>query len=56
MERLLKEANLPMSPKRAAELTQTMYEMQFRLPADLQDRRVLLKMDDEQRQLYELLH
>ncbi|MBS3821195.1 MAG: transposase [Planctomycetes bacterium] len=34
LERRLSEAGLPISPKRAAELTQTMYEMTFRLPND----------------------
>lgn len=56
LERLLKEAGIPISPKRAAELTQTMYEITFRLPTDPQLHRVLLQMDDEQRQLYDLLY
>jgi len=45
-----------MSPKRAIELTQTIYEMTFRLPNDPQDRSILLKMDPEQQALYDLLH
>jgi hypothetical protein len=44
-----------MSPKRAAELTQTMYQISFRLATDPQLHRVLLQMDDEQRLLYNLL-
>ena len=44
-----------MSPSRVSELTQTMYEMSFTLPNDPQRRRILLQMDDEQRQVYELL-
>lgn len=56
LERRLKEAGVPISPKRAAELTQTMYEISFRLPTDPQLHRTLLQMDDEQRQLYDLLH
>jgi transposase len=55
LERRLKEAGIPISPKRAAELTQTMYEMTFRLPTDPKEQRVLLQMDDEQRQLYDLV-
>lgn len=56
LERRLKDAKIPISPKRAAELTQTMYEMSFRLPKDPQIHRTLLQMDDEQRQVYDLLY
>ena len=56
LERRLNEANLPISPKRAAELTQTMYQMTFRLPTDPHEQRVLLKMDPEQQQLYNLIY
>jgi len=45
-----------MSPKRAAELTQNMYEMTFRLPNDPKEHRKLLKMDPDQQRLYDLLH
>lgn len=56
LERRLGQANLAMSPKRAIELSQTMYEMTFTLPNDPQERRILLKMDPEQQALYDLLH
>lgn len=56
LERLLAEADIPITPARVAELTQTMYEMSFTLPDDPQPRRILLKMDEEQRQAYELLN
>jgi hypothetical protein len=56
LERRLREAGLPMTPSRAAELTQTMYEMSFTLPNDPELRRILLQMDDEQQQLYKLLY
>ena len=56
LERRLKDADVPISPKRAADLTQTMYEISFRLPTDPQLHRVLLQMDKEQRQLYDLLY
>jgi len=56
LERRLKEADVPISPKRAAELTKTMYEISFKLPTDPQLHRVLLQMDDEQCQLYNLLY
>jgi len=39
------------SPQRAAELTQTMYEMTFRLPNDPEPRRTMLQMDDDQQRL-----
>ena len=41
MERRLAEAGLTMSPKRAIELCQTMYEMSFTLPNNPQERRIL---------------
>ncbi|MFP4105589.1 MAG: transposase [Phycisphaerae bacterium] len=56
LERRLGQAGMTMSPKRAAELTQTMYEMTFRLPNDPQDYRKLLQMDPEQQALYDLLY
>jgi len=56
LERCLNESKIPISPKRASELTQTMYELSFRLPSDPQDHRVLLQMDEEQRQLHDLLY
>ena len=51
----LAEGKIPISPQRAAELTQTMYEMTFRYPDDPEDQRILLQMDPEQRQLYDLI-
>jgi hypothetical protein len=56
LERRLAEAGLPMSPKRAIELCQTMYEMTLTLPNDPQQQRILLKMDPEQQALYDLIH
>ena len=55
LERRLKEAGINLSPKRAAELTQTMYEMRFRLPDDPNEQKILLQMDNEQQQLYKLI-
>jgi|SRR5208283_1027397 len=54
LERRLNLAKVPLSPQRAAELTQTMYEMTFRLPDDPQPRRTPLQMDDDQQRLYDL--
>jgi len=56
LERRLAEANIPISPKRATELTQTMYEMNFKLPNAPEQHHMLLKMDDEQQRLYDLLY
>jgi len=56
LERRLAVAGLPVSPRRAAELTQTMYELTFRLPNTPDDRRQLLAMDPEQKKLYGLLY
>lgn len=56
LERRLKADNIPISTQRAAELTQTMYEMTFRLPNDPQPRRTLLQMDADQRRLYSLFY
>jgi len=56
LEHRLAEAGIAMSPKRAAELTQTMYEMTFRLPNDPKEHRKLLNMDPDQQRLYDLLH
>jgi hypothetical protein len=55
LERRLHLAGIPISPQRAADLTQTMYQITFRLPNDPEPRRMLLQMDDEQRQIYDLL-
>jgi len=54
LERRLAAAGLPISPARAAELTQTMYELTFRLPNAPEDRRQLLTMEPEQSQIYDL--
>ena len=56
LERRLNKAEMAMSPKRAAELTQTMYEMKFNLPNDLALRQILLRMDAEQQQLYDPIY
>jgi len=48
LERRLAEAKLTISPKRAAELTQTMYEMCFQLPNDPERRQIKLQMDAQQ--------
>ncbi len=56
LERQLAKGQLPISPQRAVELTQTMYELRFELPNDPEVQHVLLKMDTEQQMLYDLLY
>jgi hypothetical protein len=54
LERRLGEAGVPISPSRVAEPMQTTYEMRCTLPNAPQRHRLLLPMDDKQRQAYEL--
>lgn len=56
LERLLKEKEITMSPKRAGELTHTMYELQYTLPHSKKREQTILEMDDEQRLLYNVIH
>ncbi len=56
LERRLHEAGMAMSPRRVAELTQTMYEMAFKLPDNPAIRRVLLRMNAQQQQVYDLIY
>lgn len=51
LERLLKCQKVSMSPKRAGELTQNMYEIAYVLPGAQTLRHRLLGMDDEQKKL-----
>ena len=56
MEYLLKKHRIPMSPKRAAELTHTMYELEYTLPGSNEKKKQLLKMDNEQQLLYDVIY
>lgn len=56
LERLLEAHQVSMSPKRAAELTQTMYELEYTLPGLGEKKRQVLKMNEEQRLLYRVVH
>lgn len=53
LERLLKKGGIEMSPTRAGELTHTMYEIRYTLPDSKKRETNILKMDEEQRKLYE---
>ncbi len=52
LERLLEAGKTGMSPKRAAELTHTMYEFLYTLPNSREEKRQILKMCPEQQTLY----
>lgn len=56
LERLLRKHKVGFSPKRAAELTHNMYELEYTLPDAKTREKTLLKMDDEQRKLYQVIH
>ena len=56
LEYLLKKHRIPISPKRAAELTHNMYELEYAVPNTCEIRRRILKMDDEQQSIYNLIH
>lgn len=55
LERLLKRYKAGMSVKRAAELTHTMYELSYTLPEEVKQMKTLLRMDEEQQKLYDIM-
>lgn len=55
LERLLIKYKIDMSPKRAAELTHNMYELNYTLSGKVRQTKILLKMDEEQRILYDII-
>lgn len=56
LEYLLKKHGVSMSPKRAAELTHTMYELKYTLPGSNEEKVQLLKMGEEQQLLYDIVN
>lgn len=56
LERLLYKHKIGFSPKRAAELTHNMYEIEYTLPHSKRVANTILKMDDEQQSLYDIIH
>jgi transposase len=52
LERLLSQKKITFSPKRAIELTHTMYSLEYQLPDEDQTEKAILKMDIEQKELY----
>lgn len=55
LERLLEKHKTGISPKRAAELTHNMYEINYRLPHSKKKEKSILKMDAQQEILYEII-
>lgn len=55
LERVLKIEKYPLSVEKAAELTHNMYQMEITLPQSLHCSKVLLKMDDNQKQLIRII-
>jgi len=56
LERILILHQLPFSPERAAELTQTMYALEYEEPNSNIQKTTFLKMDDLQQQLYDAVN
>lgn len=55
LEKVLKKEKIEMSPKRAAELTHNMYELNYTPPGEVKPTKILLKMDEEQQILYDII-
>lgn len=53
LERLLYQKKITFSPKRAIELTHTMYALEYQMTDTAQAEKVILKMDTEQKELYD---
>ena len=56
LERLLADRHVGFSPKRATELTDNMYEIEYVLPHAKRKQTTLLKMDPEQQILYDTIY
>jgi len=55
LECLLEKKLTGFSSKRAVELTQTMYELEYQLPHSRKTEKTLLKIDVEQQKLYDAI-
>ena len=56
LERALKEEKSTLSLKKASEITHNMYQITYQLPESKNIKSKLLKMDDEQSELFEIIH
>ena len=55
LERLLEKHKAGFSPKRATELTHTMYEIECEMPGSIEPNKIILKMDQEQQVLFDII-
>ena len=55
LERILYNEQSALSLKKAAELTHTMYQITYTLPESKHTKTTLLKMDDQQAELYNII-
>jgi transposase len=55
LERVLKEGKSTLSPQKANELTHNMYQITYNLPDSKQTKTKLLKMDEQQAELYKII-
>lgn len=56
LERVLYKEKSTLSLKKAAELTHNMYQITYTLPESKHTKSKLLKMDDEQAELYQIVN
>jgi transposase len=56
LERVLYQEKSKLSLKKAAELTHNMYQVTFMLPESKHSKSILLKMDDEQAELHQIIN
>lgn len=56
LERLLKEARSTLSVKRSVELTHNMYQITYILPQSKHTKSNLMRMDEEQAELYKIVN
>jgi len=55
LERILKQADFELSVEKATEITQNIYELEIILPQSLQTRKIILKTDDLQTRLLQII-
>lgn len=55
LERVLKKVNSKISLKRAAEITHNMYQLNVTLPESKHERKIILNMDEQQSELYNII-
>lgn len=55
LERILKRENFELSVEKAAEITHNMYQLEIILPQSRHSKKILLKMDDNQTKLIQII-